>query len=93
MRKVQATITLQILDGAGLPEGIPDGGAVCVSGYADGGDLLPVIEAAKADAIERVRAARSGKAKPFPKAHELLSLHHWRCPCDSATRDFATPEE
>ena len=71
MRKVQATITLQILDGAGLPEGIPDGGAVCVSGYADGGDLLPVIEAAKADAIERVRAARSGEAKPFPKAHEL----------------------
>lgn len=71
-----------------MPEGIPDGGAVCVSGYADGGDLLPVIEAAKADAIERVRAARSGEAKPFPKAHELLAMHHWRCPCD-----FAVPED
>ena len=88
MRKVQATITLQILDGAGLPEGIPDGGAVCVSGYADGGDLLPVIEAAKADAIERARRARSGETPPFPKAHELLALHHWRCPCD-----FAVPED
>lgn len=88
MRRVQATITLQVLEGAQLPDTVPDGGAVCVSGYSDGADLLSVIEAAKVDALDRVRAARSGEIPPFPKAHELLSLHHWRCPCDSAT-----PEE
>lgn len=87
MRRVQATITLQVLEGAQLPDGIPDGGAVCVSGYADGGDLLPVIEAAKADAIERARRARSGETPPFPKARGLR-CHQWRCPCD-----FAVPEE
>lgn len=83
MRKVQATVTLQVLRGAGTPDGIPDGGTVCISGYADGGDLLSVIDAAKSAALDRVRAARCGEISSMPKAHGLLANHPaWRCPCD-----------
>lgn len=89
MRKVQATLTLQILNGAGLPEGIAEGGTVCVSGYADGSDLLAVLDAAKADALENVRAARCGEVPPAPRAHDLHAVWRppWRCPCDLARFD------
>lgn len=86
MRKVQVTFTIQVLPAAGVPDGIPEGGTVCVSGYADGGDLLSVLDAAKADALEAVRAARVGDTPPAPRAHDLRTLSRppWRCPCDLA---------
>ena len=89
MRKVQATITLQVLNGAGVPDGTPEGGTVCVTGYADGSDLSAVIDAAKADALERVRLARSGEIPPAPRAHDLhaVSRPPWHCPCDLARFD------
>ena len=89
MRKVQATITLQVLNGAGVPDGVPEGGTVCCTGYADGSDLSAVLDAAKADAVERVRAARAGEIPPAPRAHDLhaISRPPWRCPCDLARFD------
>ena len=93
MKKVQVTVTVQVLPAAGVPDGIPEGGTVCTSGYAEGGDLLSVLDAAKADALGRVRAARSGEIPPAPKAHDLheISRPPWRCPCDLA--EFGSPDE
>ena len=84
MKKVQVTVTVQVLPAAGVPDGIPEGGTVCTSGYAEGDDLLSVLDAAKADALVRVRAARSGEIPPAPKAHDLheISRPPWRCPCN-----------
>ncbi len=84
MRKVQVSVKLTVLDGATVPDGFPDGGTVCVTGYADGRDLLSVLDAAQADALERVRAARAGEIPPAPRRHDLRELHRppWRCPCD-----------
>ena len=91
MKKVQVTVTVQVLPAAGVPDGIPEGGTVCTSGYAEGGDLLAVLDAAKADAIERVRAARAGAIPPAPRGHDLhaVSRPPWRCPCDLAEFDSA----
>lgn len=93
MKKVQVTVTVQVLSAAGVPDGIPEGGTVCTSGYAEGGDLLSVLDAAKADALGRVRAARCGEVPPVPRAHDLheISRPPWRCPCDLA--DFDSPDE
>ena len=89
MKKAQVTVTVQVLPAAGVPDGIPDGGTVCTSGYAEGGDLLSVLDAAKADAVERVRLARSGEIPPAPRAHDLhaISRPPWLCPCDLARFD------
>lgn len=89
MKKVQVTVTVQVLPAAGVPDGIEDGCTVCTSGYAEGGDLLSVLDAAKADAVERVRLARSGEIPPAPRAHDLhaISRPPWLCPCDLARFD------
>ena len=93
MKRVQVTVTVQVLSSAGVPDCIPEGGTVCTSGYAEGGDLLSALDAAKADAVERVRAARCGEIPPAPRAHDLhaLSRPPWRCPCDLA--EFDSPDE
>lgn len=92
MKKVQVTITLQVLPAAGVPDDIPEGGTVCASGYAEGGDLLTVLDAAKADALENVRAARCGKVPPTPRMHDLhdMTRPRWLCPCDLG---FFLPED
>lgn len=93
MRKVQCTIRLTVIDGATVPDEFPDGGTVCVNGYAHGRDLLAVLDAAKADALSRVAAARCGEIPPTPRRHDLRTLERppWRCPCDLA--EFDEPDE
>lgn len=92
MKKVQVTIALQVLPAAGVPDGIPEGGTVCASGYAEGGDLLAVLDAAKADALANVRAARYGEVPPTPRMHDLhdMTRPRWLCPCDLG---FFLPED
>lgn len=86
MKKVQATITLQVMPSAELPESVRDGEAVCCTGYAEGRELLAVLDAAQADAIDNLAKARKGELPPAPKSHELRTLSRppWRCPCDLA---------
>lgn len=86
MRKVQVTITLQVLPAALVPDGIPDGDTVCCTGYADGRDLLVVLDAAQEDALSSLAKARKGEIPSAPKGHELRTLSRppWRCPCDLA---------
>lgn len=87
MKKVQATITLQVMPSAELPEGVRDGDmAVCCTGYAEGRSLLTVLDAAVGDAVGNLAKARNGEIPPAPKGHELRTLSRppWRCPCDLA---------
>lgn len=63
MRKVQCSIKLTVLDGATLPDGVPEGGTVVVTSYADGRDLTAVMDEAVRLAIDRVRAVRSGEGR------------------------------
>ena len=86
MKKVQATITLQVLSAAGVPDDIPDGDTVCCTGFAEGHSLMAVLHDAEEDVINNLAKARNGEIPPAPKGHELRTLSRppWRCPCDLA---------